>query len=228
VEVKPLRAAKVERVYQSLEEIISPRHTTLVIVDMQNDLCHPDGAFARGGLDLRDIQNAIPNVIRTVDAARKAEVFVTWLLNTHLPDGLSNAPSLERMRCHYRMPEHCVEGTWGHALVDGLLPCHDDLIIKKHRSSGFTGTSLDMLLNANAIETIVAIGVATEGCVDSTVREAIFHNYYAVCITDAMASTRRELHEAAVTIMRARYDCLETDEIVAFWSRPGHAGGHRQ
>jgi nicotinamidase-related amidase len=212
-----VREAKIAKIYETLDQVLSPRHTAFVVVDVQNDLCHPDGAFARAGFAISDIRAAIPNILRLVDAARAAGVFVVWLLNTRLPHGLSDAGASERMRGHYQMPEVCLDGTWGQALVEELVPREGESVIKKHRSSGFTGTSLDLVLRTNGIETVVVAGVATEGCVDSTVRDGVFHNYYAVCVTDAMASTKRELHNAAVTIMRARYDCLETSELVRYW-----------
>jgi nicotinamidase-related amidase len=217
VNVHGRREAKAARTYHTLEQILDPRHTALVVVDMQNDLCHPHGAFGRGGLDLSDIRRVIPKIAELVAAGRRHGVLIAWLQQTRYPSGLSDAPASERMRSRYLASERCVEGTWGHQIVDELTPEPDDLVVRKHRSSGFTGTALDMLLDSNGIETVVVCGVATEGCVDSTAREALFHNYYVICATDAMASTRRDLHDAAVTIMRARYDCPAVEEVIAIW-----------
>jgi nicotinamidase-related amidase len=212
-----VRAVNAGKMYATIEEIVDPRHTAVVVVDMQRDFCHPEGAFGRHGFDLTDIQCALPNAIAVVDAARAAGAMVIWLMQTRLPEGLSDWPASQRMQMRYELPEVCADGSWGHALADGLRARPDEIVIRKHRSSGFAGTSLDMLLDANGVETLVVLGVATEGCVDSTARDAGVHNYYVVCVTDAMASSRRSLHEAAQTIMRARYDCLTAAELTGLW-----------
>jgi nicotinamidase-related amidase len=212
-----VRAANAGKVYATIEEIVEPRHTAVVVVDLQRDFCDPKGAFGLHGFDLTDIQHALPKAIAVVDAARASGAMVIWLLQTLLPEGLSEGPASQRMRMRYELPEVCMDRSWGHALADGLRPLHQEIVIRKHRSSGFVGTSLDMLLDANGIETVIVLGVATEGCVDSTARDAGFHNYYVVCVTDAMASSRRSLHDAALTIMRARYDCLSAAELTGLW-----------
>ena len=81
-------------------------------------------------------------------------------------------------------------------------------IIKKHRSSGFVGTNLDLVLRSNRIETTVVIGVMTEGCVESTARDAAFYDYYVVLTPDCMASDVLAWHEASLTTMGGRHDIV--------------------
>ena len=69
--------------------------------------------------------------------------------------------------------------------MPGLEPLDGELVVKKYRSSGFWGTNLDMLLRSNGIKSVVVTGCTTEGCVESTARDAMFSDYYVVIVTDA-------------------------------------------
>ena len=93
----------------------------------------------------------------------------------------------------------------------------DEPIVKKHRSSGFVGTNLDLILRSNRIETTVVIGVMTEGCVESTARDAAFYDYYVVLTPDCMASDVLAWHEASLTTMSGRHDVVPGREIRQLW-----------
>ena len=130
----------------------------------------------------------VPNVIRMVDSARRHGVKVVWIQQTWLPGGASDSPAWIYMKRRNGLhADRCVDGSWGQRFVDGLNPEEDEPVIKKHRSSGFVGTNLDLVLRANRIETTVLIGVMTEGCVESTARDAAFYDYYVVLTPDCMA-----------------------------------------
>ena len=75
-----------------------------------------------------------------------------------------------------------------------------DLVVKKYRSSGFWGTNLDMLLRSNGIKSVVITGCTTEGCVESTARDALFNDYYVVIVEDCVASDDRAQHEASLLL----------------------------
>lgn len=92
-----------------------------------------------------------------------------------------------------------IVGTWDYALVDDLKPGPQDLVIHKPRYSGFCGTNLDMLLRARGIRTLVFTGVATNVCVESTLRDAFFLEYFPLLVADtAMPSGPPSLHEATL------------------------------
>ena len=94
-----------------------------------------------------------------------------------------------------------------------------DLVVKKYRSSGFWGTNLDMLLRSNGIQTVLVSGCTTEGCVESTARDAMFNDYYVVIAEDCVASDDRDLHDASLLLMRHRFDIADSDEILREWAR---------
>jgi nicotinamidase-related amidase len=214
-------------VLTELHEIVAADHTALVVIDMQNDLCDQGGAFAQQGADL----SAYPDVIKMqrmlINAARDAGVLVAFVRATTLPRGLSSSPAQlffeHRIKESYAHPldqpfEFCLPGTWGHEVVDALGRRADDYTVDKHRSSAFIGTDLDLVLRSNSIKTVVVTGCTTEGCVDSTVRDAGFLDYYTVVPRDGVASDNQRLHEAAMVILEA-YRAVVTDasELERIW-----------
>ena len=100
------------------------------------------------------------------------------------------------------------------------MPPHDgDLIVKKYRSSAFWGTNLDMLLRSNGIQSVVVAGCTTEGCVESTARDAMFNDYYVVIADDCVASDDRAQHDASMFLMRHRFDIASSEQILGEWAR---------
>jgi nicotinamidase-related amidase len=206
-------------VCESLAEVVDPRRTALLVVDVQNDYCVPGGALEREGGDISMTQAVVPNVIEMVEAARRHGVKVVWIQQTWLRGGASDSPAWMYMKRRNGLHmDRCVDGTWGQRLVDGLRPEGNEPIIKKHRSSGFVGTNLDLVLRSNRIETTVVIGVMTEGCVESTARDAAFYDYYVVLTSDCMASDVLAWHEASLTTMGGRHDIVTGHEIRELWT----------
>jgi nicotinamidase-related amidase len=206
-------------VCENLAEVVDPRRTALLVVDVQNDYCAPGGALEREGGDISMTQAVVPNVKAMVAAARRHGVQVVWIQQTWLPGGASDSPAWIYMKRRNGLHlERCVEGTWGQQFVDGLHPEDDEPIVKKHRSSGFVGTNLDLVLRSQRIETTLVIGVMSEGCVESTARDASFYDYYVVLTPDCMASDVLAWHEASLTTMGGRHDIVPGREIRELWT----------
>ena len=204
-----------KRFFETDAELLDPRHTAFIVVDLQNDMVHPEGVFGPN-----PIERIVPSAAQLVDEAHSRGVLVTWLRNTVLPGGRSDSPAWLSYRSRHGVTlDYTVKGTWGHALLDGLAPGPDDVLVDKHRSSGFVGTDLDTILRSNGIETVVVCGCMTEGCVESTVRHAAFLDYYPVVVEDVVASNTPALHDASLTVMRSQFRVLSASEIVASWPR---------
>lgn len=224
-----------KQVYETLEELVAPAHTALVLIDMQRDFIEPDGAFGRMGIDLSMYERSRPRLRELLSAARDSDVLVIHVQNTALPSRLSDAPS--QIRFNLRMHQGAREGaeplrytipdTVGHEFVDDLAPEGEELVVRKYRSSAFWGTNLDLLLRSNGIETVVVTGCTTEGCVESTARDAMFSNYYVVVAQDCVASDDSEQHEASMLLMRHRFDLADAEEIAAVWSAAASAEANR-
>jgi len=216
-------------VYTELEELVDPSHTALVLIDMQCDFVEKDGLFDRLGVDLSMYGSSRPKLQSLLQAAREAGVLVVHVQNTALPNRLSDSPS--QIRFNLRMHEgprsggdplrYTVPGTPGHAFVADLAPQGDELVVRKHRSSAFWGTNLDLLLRSNSIETVIATGCTTEGCVESTARDAMFSSYYVVVAEDCVASDDPAQHEAAMLLMRHRFDLATGEDISKIWAEAG-------
>jgi ureidoacrylate peracid hydrolase len=81
-----------------------------------------------------------------------------------------------------------VTDTWGWQIVDELNPQPGDIVVNKNRHSGFVNTDLDAILRTNNIKYLVVTGVATNVCVESTIRDAFSHEYWPILITDGCSS----------------------------------------
>lgn len=215
-----------KQVFTELSELVDPAHTALVVVDMQRDFCVPGWAFDKLGVDITMYPPMIPRLARLIEGARAVAVPVIYIQMTVLPNRASESPAQIRFNLRLHLASHgegeplryTEDGSEGQAILDELAPKDGDLIVKKYRSSGFWGTNLDLLLRSNGIKSVVVTGCTTEGCVESTARDALFNDYYVVVAEDCVASDDREQHDASMLLMRNRFDIASTDEILAVWS----------
>lgn len=214
-----------KNVFTELAELVDPQHTALLLVDMQRDFIELDGLFGTLGIDLSMYSTVRPRVEALLAAARRNGVLVIHLQNTALPGRMSDSPA--QIHFNLRMHEserrdgpplrYTIAGTPGHSFADGFEPRADELVVRKYRSSGFWGTNLQMLLRSNGVETVVVGGCTTEGCVESTARDAMFNDFYVVIPEDCVASDDRSQHEASMLLMKHRFDLASGDEIGRVW-----------
>ena len=182
----------------------------LVIVDMQNAFAAKDGVFDLAGIDISQASQ-VTRVIRDVlEGAHGAGIKVVYLQMGYREDlsdsGGPDSPNWHKefalllMRTRPELQEKLLaEGTWNFAIVDELKPHPGDLIIRKSRYSGFAGTDLDSLLRTRQIRFLFFVGMATNVCVESTLRDAYFLDYWPILITDAtMQAGPSFLQEATV------------------------------
>jgi len=213
-------------VLTTLDELVRPDRTALVLVDMQKDFIDADGAFGRLGVDLSMYAPMRPRVASLLAAARDTGALVVHVQMTTLSGGISDSPA--QIRFNLRMHEsaraggpplrYAELGTPGHQFVEEFRPRSEEVVVRKWRSSGFWGTNLDMILRSNGIETVVMTGCTTEGCVESTARDAMFNDYYVVIAEDCVGSDDRQQHDASLLLMRHRFDVAQSPEISAMWA----------
>jgi ureidoacrylate peracid hydrolase len=113
------------------------------------------------------------------------------------------------------------EGTWGADFYGDLRPNGHGLefLIDKHRNSACIGTRLDQVLRSNEIKTIVVSGVATSGCVESTIRDAFMLDYYVVGVGDACGDYDQDLHRATLTKMDLSFGyVIDVADLERVWS----------
>lgn len=212
-------------VFTELPELVDPKHTALVIVDMQRDFVEPDGAFGKLGVDLSMYDSMRPRLAALLDDARRSSVAVYHIQMTALPERRSDSPAQIRfnLRLHGSLRadgpalRYAVLGTPGHKFVDELRPVEGEFVVPKWRSSAFWGTNLDLLLRSNGIKTLVVTGCTTEGCVESTARDAMFNDYNVVVVEDCVASDDAAQHDASLFLMKHRFDLATAKQIGAAW-----------
>ena len=178
--------------------LYQPSRTALLIVDLQNDFLHPDGAYARGGQTSKDIA-ALPERVRPVaEALREAGGWIVSAQFTLVP-GKNGEPfishHLKQLRPFLTKGDFC-PGQWGHQLVATLQPA--DLTVEKVAYSAFYMTRMDWVLRKAGIETLMVCGIVTNGGVASTVRDAHVRDFSTAVLSDGCAAFSRETHERAI------------------------------
>ena len=190
--------------------------TALIVVDMQNAYCSPGGYMDRVGFDVSGSGPVIAETADMVAACRAAGICVIYLQNGFAPDGSDiggeTAPVWHKSNALRHMREHpetagqlITRGGWDHAIVDALTPGPGDLVVPKTRYSGFAGTNLDQILSARRIETVLVCGVATNVCVESTIRDAYHREYFPIMIKDATMAAGGEALQAATEFNVVRF-----------------------
>lgn len=175
---------------------LHPANTALIVVDMQNAYASPGGYVDTAGFDISGAQGVIANIARTLAAARAAGLLAVFLQNgwdaDYVEAGGPGSPNwyksnaLKTMRSKPELQgRFLAKGGWDYALIDALRPQPGDIVIPKTRYSGFFNSTLDSSLRARGIRNLVFTGIATNVCVESTLRDAFHLEYFAVMLEDA-------------------------------------------
>lgn len=185
-----------------MSERVSPAHTALLLVDLQNDFVHPEGAYGRGGAGVAEIA-ALPERVRPIaDAMRAAG---GWIIATQftLVPGRDGEPivsaHLKALRPFLAKGDFA-PGAWGHRLVDALQPA--DLSVEKLAYSAFYQTRLEWVLRKCGIERLLVCGIVTNGGVASTVREAHVRDLDVSVLEDGCAAFTPDIHRVAIEALR--------------------------
>jgi len=203
--------------------------TALVVVDMQNDFLHPDGWFPRLGFDPAPLAAIIPKLNEITAAARRAGVQVIWLNwgvradRAEIPPPLVSKTAAGGARPVYAdasapgRGQILVASDWGAQLVDGLTPDPSDLIVHKHRLSGFHDNELDSVLRNRGIDTLLFSGTNTDRCVFSSLCDASSLGYGCLMVEDACATgSPAYVSDAIHYLVRLSYGVtLKSDDLVA-------------
>jgi|SRR5579871_6251733 len=169
--------------------------SAIVVVDMQNAFAAKGGMLDLGGVDISGAPRVIGVIRPLLDAARAASIPVIYLQMGYKPDlsnaGGPNSPNSHKelaMRLMGQRPELrgklLTEGTWDFNIVDELAPRPGDLVLVKTRYSGFAATNLDEQLRGRGIRYLFFTGIATNVCVESTLRDAYFLDYWPILLVD--------------------------------------------
>jgi ureidoacrylate peracid hydrolase len=208
-----------------------PAASAVIVVDMQNDFGSEGGMFARAGIDISGIRAAIPPTARVLHAARKAGIPVIYLKMAFRQDltdsGAPDAPNWRKHRpLHVGEPVIAPDGTqsrvlirdtWNTEIVPELTPETGDIVLYKHRYSGFYGTDLDGILSARSLSTLIFTGCTTSVCVESTIRDAMFRDYTCLLLEDCTAEPigadlPRGNHAASILTLQLLFAWISTSD----------------
>ncbi len=172
--------------------------TIYLVLDMMNDLIHPDGPNGQKGFGPEVARrNAIANTQRALARAREAGAKVGFVRVGFSPD-YKECPPSSPVFSGARDNGIFQLGTWGTEVHPDLTPRDDEFDIVKHRVSPFYATKLEAVLRANGIGRIVCSGVSTNAVVQATVREGHDRDYTMVVLEDCCAAASAEEHDMAV------------------------------
>ncbi len=194
-----------------------PSECALVVIDVQNDYCDDQGAFGKHGATLGALQKAADRVVHLVEVARRAGVPVVWVKTHH--DRSTNSP-MWLSRSTRKDMEICATGSWGSEFYR-VKPAADEIVVVKHRYSGFVGSKLEVVLRTLARPMLIFCGVTTNVCVESTLRDAFMRDYHTVLVEDCAAAFTRPEHDGAVHNVRTYFGRVtDSAAIEGLWATP--------
>jgi ureidoacrylate peracid hydrolase len=223
---------------------IDPAKTAVIVVDMQNDFGAKGGMFDRAGIDISAIREAIGPTAKVLASARAAGMKIIYLKMAFRPDlsdlGAPDSPSARSAKRlgfgdTIRAPDGSegrilIRDTWNTDILPELKPQPDDVVIYKHRYSGFYQTDLDATLKKLGIKNLVITGCTTSICVEATVRDAMYRDYRCVALTDCMnqpklgKSLPGSNHDASVVLIESSFGWVSTsDQFIKALQRPPFA-----
>ena len=187
-------------------------HAALLLVDLQNEFQHPQGAYGRGGQSCADIAALPARLAPLAQAFRAKGGLVIATLFTLVPGRGGEpiiSPHLKQMRPFLGRGDFA-PGSWGQAVVDELQPV--DASVEKLAYSAFYMTRLDWLLRKLGITRLVVGGIVTNGGVASTVRDAHVRDIDVTVLSDGCAAFSPEVHRVSIDALRPVAKVMSVDE----------------
>lgn len=174
----------------------APQQSALIVVDMQNAYASQGGYLDLAGFDVSATRPVIDNINTAVAAARAAGMLIIWFQNgwddQYVEAGGPGSPNYHKSNALKTMRQRpelqgklLAKGGWDYQLVDELTPQEGDIVLPKPRYSGFFNTPLDSILRSRGIRHLVFTGIATNVCVESTLRDGFFLEYFGIVLEDA-------------------------------------------
>lgn len=174
----------------------APQQSALIVVDMQNAYASQGGYLDLAGFDVSATRPVIDNINTAVAAARAAGMLIIWFQNgwddQYVEAGGPGSPNYHKSNALKTMRQRpelqgklLAKGGWDYQLVDELTPQEGDIVLPKPRYSGFFNTPLDSILRSRGIRHLVFTGIATNVCVESTLRDGFFLEYFGIVLKDA-------------------------------------------
>ncbi len=192
-----------------------PKTTALVLVDMQNDFLHPEGAYGRAGQTCAAISALPDQLVPVADAMRAAG---GWIVSTHftLVPGKAGqpfiSPHLQKLRPFLGEGDFA-PGTFGHQLIDVMQPV--DLMVEKIAFSAFYQSRLEWVLHRAGLKTLVFGGIVTNGGVASTLRDAHVRDFHNIVLENGCAAFSEQAHNSTIDSLSTIAAITTCEKIIA-------------
>jgi nicotinamidase-related amidase len=198
----------------------------LLVVDMQNGFCHPEGSFPRIGRGLEGAMEAVGNAAIAVGQARAAAIPVVFTRHVYRPGRPDEGAALIRNSPELAGVSGLSDGTWDADVCEELGCAPDDLVVDKVRFDAFQWTSLEPLLRGLDVTALMICGVVTNICVETTARSAFMRDFPVTLLADCCAAKTRRLHELSVEVLSS-YELAEIASVTGGFDagRPQSATG---
>lgn len=228
----------------SLKEVLSPSHTVLLVVDMQNDFLSDGGFFAKNqqivGGDYRQMQSIVPNVQGMIDAARKAGmpiIFTKGYEDVKFRTGPDLFRALQWKEKDGDGSVNSESGTLGAEFYPGIEPREGEVVVEKNRWSSFSGReqksgapydpndktrrTLQEILDQMGVRTLVITGVVAETCIETTVRDAYEKGFFVVIPENSVSSNHEDQLKARKEYWAKGFvgNVLSEEEIKSYWDQ---------
>ncbi len=196
-------------------DLVVPAHTALIVIDVQNDGCHPDGVFARLGRDISLRQGAAHRAREFVDRVRPYGVPIVFTQGVQV-DG-DQTPWWYRRSKSGSPPPYRI-GTWGAELY-AVEPRPEDTVLVKRRASVFVGTDLEETLKRKGVRTLLLTGGATNACVEATAWHADMLDFDVVVVADCCGTPSPVEQEAALQRIADRCGIVvQSSDVIDAWN----------
>ena len=205
---------------------INLQRMAFMVIDMQNAFVSKGGMFDLWGFDISGCQKIFEPIKKITSVARLKGCKIIYIANTFSPDLREFGPPDSAIRyksggalSYLEHPEWedklTVRGRWGADIIEQLKPQEGDILVEKARRSAFFGTNLDIILKSFSINYLAFMGVATNVCVESTLRDASYIGYWPILISDACVNTGPPfIQEATIFNVQRSFGWVTTTENI--------------
>ncbi len=212
-----------------LADFVDPKQAAVVVIDVQNSFCHPEGRYAKAGNDVSVYGRLAERIQGFLGDARRLGARVIFVRGSG--DSWTHMETAEQLNGRGLVP-YGSEATGESALAkvgrgyddpwewDFYLvgPQGDEPVVSKDRYSAFIGTDLDLILRSQGIKTLILTGLAGNVCVESTARDGFMMGYRIVFTSNCTESRSPEVQRGALLNIDKFYGTVVTSqEVLEAW-----------
>jgi nicotinamidase-related amidase len=208
-----------EKLLKSLQDVVDPAHSALIIVDPQHDFCSERGAMAqRFGFDMKDIRAAVPRLNALIELCRERGIYVVWIREVFSDAKLHN--NQKALWGGGKDIWLIAEGGKGVDWYEGMIaPADGEPVITKWQYDGFEDTDLHLVLQSRGIKTLLMTGFTTNVCVETTARHGYIKGYYIALVSDCAGAPTAAEHESGIFNIKTYFGHVTTSDALAkLWS----------